>query len=57
MYSEEEGDSGEERIGVLMEWLFGKLERVGKKYLGARSVMVGEWSGKDGGSGWVEMRL
>ena len=54
---EQEGDDGEGRIGQVMEEMFGEMGEVGRRYFDTKGFLIGQWSGKNGGMGWIEMTL
>jgi hypothetical protein len=54
---EQAGDDGEGRIWDVMEAMFREMGEVGRHYFGASGFLIGQWSGKNGGMGWVEMTL
>ena len=54
---EQAGDDAEGRIGQIMEEMFGEMGNVGRNYFATKGFLIGQWSGKYGGMGWVEMTL
>ena len=52
---EESGDDGEGRVGDVMAEMFRLMGNVGWYFFNTDAILIGHWSGKNGGGGWVEL--